>query len=497
MGGSAASEFPIGGGESGALIRNLDWSKTELGPIATWPAHLKATLNLMLPARAEIVLFWGPDYVALYNDEYAPTIGAKHPKALGRPARENWEELWDDLEPLLRGVRETGETLSAKDRPFYIERHGYPENVYFDISYSPVRDEQGRVAGVLCIVNETTQRVVAQQQLARTQERLTQALSAAGMVGIYDWNIQTDTMYSDAHFAEIFSVDREKAEEGAPLADYMAGIHPEDVERIAAAVNHTVATGERYVQEYRLVRPDGSVRWVDARGEIVYDEDRKPCRFTGAVVDITSQKDAQERQRLLLRETNHRLKNLFATIDALIGLSVRSARTPKDFADTLRGRLSALLKAKDLVRPGVLGAEHESESTTVATLVRTVLQPYDLAATPERMSVKGPDVVIGATAVTSLALALHETATNAVKYGALSKPTGTVRVTWQVEDGNLDIVWEETGGPEIGSSERTPGFGSFLTRRSIVDQLAGQIEHDWQRGGLNLRVRIPVSKLRQ
>src|ERR1700761_1683311 len=159
-------EFLLGGGESGALIRTLDWSKTILGPIAAWPAHLKATVNLMLPAQAQIVLFWGPEFVALYNDAYAPTIGGKHPRALAGPARENWTELWDDLEPLLRRVLETGETVFAKDRPFYIERRGYPENVYFDISYSAVRDGHGDIGGVLCIVSETTERVVAQQKLA-------------------------------------------------------------------------------------------------------------------------------------------------------------------------------------------------------------------------------------------------------------------------------------------------------------------------------------------
>jgi PAS domain-containing protein len=189
----------------------------------------------MLPAKAPIVLFWGPEFVALYNDAYAPTIGEKHPKALGRPARENWAELWDDLEPLLRRVLDTGETVFAKDRPFYIERHGYPENVYFDISYSPVQDEKGEVGGVLCIVSETTERVVAQRELAIAQKRLTQALSAATMIGTFDWHVQTDTFYSDAHFAQMFSVDPAKGEKGAPLSEYVAGIHPEDVERITVA----------------------------------------------------------------------------------------------------------------------------------------------------------------------------------------------------------------------------------------------------------------------
>ncbi|WP_411561798.1 ATP-binding protein [Pseudomonas shirazensis] len=113
----------------------------------------------ILPAQAQIVLFWGPEYVALYNDAYTPTIGAKHPLALGRPAQENWTELWDDLEPLLSGVRNTGQTFSAKDRPFYIERSGYGETAYFDVSYSAVHEIDGTVGGVLCIVAETTERV--------------------------------------------------------------------------------------------------------------------------------------------------------------------------------------------------------------------------------------------------------------------------------------------------------------------------------------------------
>lgn len=288
-------------------MRAFDWSATGLGPVQTWPESLKSTVNLMLASGAQIVLFWGSDFLALYNDAYASTIGSKHPKAFGRPARENWSELWDDLGPLLRRVVETGETFTAKDRPFYIERHGYPENVYFDISYSAVRDDTDCVGGVLCIVNETTGRVLAQQKLTETQEQ----------------------------------------------------------------------------------------------------------------------------QQLLLRETNHRLKNLFANIDALITLSVRSARTPKEFADVFRGRLGALLQAKELVRPGTIGAEHAVERTTVDVLVRTILQPYHDEMSANRIKIVGPDLPVGSDAVTSLALALHESATNAVKYGGLSKPNGAVTAMWE------------------------------------------------------------------
>lgn len=491
---SCEVKFPLGGGAMGALIRELDWSQTALGPIAGWPAQLKAAISLMLPAKAQIVLFWGSELVAFYNDAYAPSIGEKHPRALGRPARESWTELWDDLEPLLRRVLETGETVFAKDRPFYIERHGYPEDVYFDISYSPVHDEAGGVAGVLCIVGETTERVVTQRELAKTQERLNQALTASGMVGTFDWHVQTDTFYSDARFAEMFSVDPAKGEKGAPLAEYVAGIHPEDADRIARAVNDTVATGKRYVQEYRILQKDGTIRWVEARGECLYDDDSKPARFVGVVVDITDQKDAQERQRLLAREADHRVKNIFANFHAMISLSARSARTPQEMAQALRGRLDALLRAKDLIRPGIMGTEHQSERTTVDALVRTVLQPYAQGA-DDRVVVSGPDVSVGAKAVTSLALALHESATNAAKYGALSKPNGAVHIKWEMQDSGLHLDWEEIGGPAIVAVPQGRGFGSVLTERSITDQLGGKIEYDWRRNGLKVKLSVPLDRL--
>ena len=169
---SEKTEFLTGGGHMGALMRDRDWSRSLLGDPEHWTSNLKTTVGLLLRAEAQIVLLWGDQFVALYNDAYAPTIGDKHPRALGRPARENWTELWDDLEPLLKGVRDTGKTFSARDRPFYIERHGFGETVYFDISYSAVPEADGSVGGVLCIVSETTERVRASVALRESEARL-------------------------------------------------------------------------------------------------------------------------------------------------------------------------------------------------------------------------------------------------------------------------------------------------------------------------------------
>jgi signal transduction histidine kinase/CheY-like chemotaxis protein len=166
--------FLADGGELGAKMRALGWSASPLGPPRHWSQALKTTVSMLLAAQAQIVLFWGPDFVALYNDAYAPGIGANHPRALGRPAIENWGELWDDLEPLLSGVRQTRKTFAAKDRPFYVERHGYGETSYWDVSYSAVLDDDGSVGGVLCIVSETTERVLGETQLRASEARYRQ-----------------------------------------------------------------------------------------------------------------------------------------------------------------------------------------------------------------------------------------------------------------------------------------------------------------------------------
>ncbi|MGH6677778.1 MAG: PAS domain-containing protein [Bradyrhizobium sp.] len=480
----------MGGGEMGALIRALDWSKTSVGPISGWPHSLKTTVDILLRSPVPIVLLWGPDGVMIYNDAYSVFAEARHPFLLGSKVREGWPEVADFNDNVMK-VGLSGGTLSYRDQELTLHRKGSPEQVWMNLSYSPVLDESGHPAGVFAIVVETTGRVLAERALAKAEQRLRQALEASGMVGTFDWDVQTDTLYSDPRFASLFSGDPAKGEKGAPLAEYLASIHPEDAGRIAAALNRAVATGEKYIQEYRLLQQDGTVRWVDGRGECLYEHDGKLSRFVGVVVDITDQKEAQERQRLLAREADHRVKNIFANFHAMISLSARSARTPQQLAQSLRGRLDALLKAKDLVRPGIMGTEHQSEGTTVGAVVEAVLRPYDDGTS--RIVVSGPDVPVGAKAVTSLALALHETATNAAKYGALSEPDGSIHVAWKALGDDLHLEWRETGGPAIEAPPKSNGFGSMLTERSITHQLNGKVKHDWRRNGLTLELTVPLN----
>jgi hypothetical protein len=160
----------VGGGEMGERMRAFDWAATPLGPAERWPQSLQSAVSIMLPSRAQIILFWGAEFVALYNDAYRSIFGAKHPWALGRPARECWAEVWDVLRPLFEGVLRTGEAFWAQDHPFFLERHGFPEETYFDVSYDPVRGEASAVDGVFCIVTETTGRVQGERRLETLRE---------------------------------------------------------------------------------------------------------------------------------------------------------------------------------------------------------------------------------------------------------------------------------------------------------------------------------------
>ena len=150
----------------GARMRAMDWVPTPLGASGTWPQSLRSTVSMLLPSKAQIVVFWGPEFTVLYNDAYRPVFGAKHPQALGLAGRDAWSEIWDSmLHELLAGVVRSGEAFWAKDLLFEVERHGFREETYFDVSYDPVRVESGDVGGVYCIVTETTERVVGERRL--------------------------------------------------------------------------------------------------------------------------------------------------------------------------------------------------------------------------------------------------------------------------------------------------------------------------------------------
>ena len=167
-----------GGGQSGALMRSIDWGATPLGPVEGWPQSLRAMIPSMLASRFAMRVVWGPAYVMLYNDAYMPVLGSdKHPRAMGAPTAESFPELWHIVEPMFQRVY-AGEAVALSDSHLPVHRNGYLEECYFTLSYSPMRDDRGQVAGLLGVISETTERVLAERRLRTLRALATHAASA-------------------------------------------------------------------------------------------------------------------------------------------------------------------------------------------------------------------------------------------------------------------------------------------------------------------------------
>src|SRR5512146_935922 len=151
-----------GGGEMGALMRGMDWSKTPIGPVTQWPQSLKTAVRIILTSRYAMFIWWGRELINLYNDPYRAFLGSKHPAALGRSAREVWSEIWEQIGPRAETVLVEGESTYDESLLLLMQRHGYPEETYFTFSYSPLPDDSGRTGGLFCAVTEVTRQVIGE-----------------------------------------------------------------------------------------------------------------------------------------------------------------------------------------------------------------------------------------------------------------------------------------------------------------------------------------------
>ncbi|WP_408903038.1 hybrid sensor histidine kinase/response regulator [Methylobacterium radiotolerans] len=292
-----ATEFPLflaGGGRMGAMMRAHDWSSSPLGHPDAWPPCLRSTVSLLLGSRFPMFVAFGPELGFLYNDAYAEILGGKHPAALGRRFRDVWSEIWPDIAPLVDRAM-AGEATWAEDMPLTMNRHGHDELTRFTFSYSPVRDEGDRVAGMFCACTETTGRLRTEQRLRESEEQLRLATEAAE-VGLWDVDEANGTMFWPARVKAMFGISPDVP---VSMADYYAGLHPEDRDRTGAAYAAAADPGRRavYDVEYRTVgREDGVVRWVAAKGRGIFDGDH--CvRVLGTAIDITDRKRAEEALR--------------------------------------------------------------------------------------------------------------------------------------------------------------------------------------------------------
>ncbi|MBK5529755.1 PAS domain-containing protein [Pseudomonas sp. TH06] len=306
-----------------ALIARTDWNRTPLGAAGTWPQSLRTAVDIVIHSPMPMLLLWGTELTQIYNNGFALLAGSKHPHAFGQPAHQIWPELRDFTDPIYSAVLQ-GQVRTYSERRFTLQREGKDSDFWLDLTYSPIRDENAQVAGILVTAIETNERRRIALELQQrsddslkaqreTEERLQLALAATDAVGTWDWDIGEDRFIADAHFAQLHGIDPSRAGQ-LPISDYLHGVHPEDRALVARSIKHCITHGTEYAEEYRLLLPDGEQRWVFARGRCYKDHHGRPVRFLGAALDLTERKQTEQ----ALRQSQTELQLIINAMPILI-----------------------------------------------------------------------------------------------------------------------------------------------------------------------------------
>ena len=331
------------------------------------------------------------------------------------------------------------------------------------------------------------------REALRQSERQLEFALHAGRLGSWALDLGTGAITASEFFRANFGLGPDTPLERDDDLDRY--IHPEDRDSQRQARERAIRDGTDLESEFRTVSPEGVVRWILVRGQAVYDEGGSARRMAGVSLDITARKAAEEHQRLLVDELNHRVKNTMATVQSIALQTRNDTGNPGAYGAAFLARLRALGRVHDLL------SRVSWEGASLADVVRQTLAPH-LAAADQigRLTVDGPDVRLGPNAAVTLTMAFHELATNAAKYGALSVEGGHVDVRWNADDQRaprfIEIAWRESGGPSVGVPSRR-GFGSRFIERGLAREFDGSVELEFAPEGVRCRMRMPLSiKLR-
>ncbi|QNE32938.1 PAS domain-containing protein [Sphingomonas sp. NBWT7] len=337
--------------------------------------------------------------------------------------------------------------------------------------------EQDREA----LADEVAQR---DADLAAHNARLRLALKA-GALGTWTLDLPEQVLTASSGCKRVF---------GRPLAapftydDLLTAIHPDDLPAMQAAVRRTIEHGAPYEIEYRILTPGGEQRWVLVQGELQYRADGTPLSMAGFSTDISQRKFAEEHRAVLARELTHRVKNTLATVNAVVSQTLRDAASIEDAAATISGRIASLGAAQELL------IQDEVEGAAIGDIVEKALLPFR-DRDGARFAIDGPAVRLSPEITLALAMALHELATNAVKYGALSVPEGRVAIEWSIrrkEGGRrLFLCWGEHDGPPVTPPTRT-GFGTRMIERVLRKHVRGGAAIQYLESGVRFEIEAPV-----
>ncbi|CAN5216870.1 hypothetical protein BH10PSE9_BH10PSE9_23240 [soil metagenome] len=351
---------------------------------------------------------------------------------------------------------------------------------------TPLFDEHGTLIGAVSMLVD-----VSEQDRSATTDALLSSIVASSQDAIVSKNLRGIISSWNGGAEGIFGYTADEM-----IGQSILKIIPPDRHGEEASIIERIGRGE-VVKNYETLRrrKDGTLVAVSVTISPVKDIYGTIVGASKIARDISERRRAEEQQSLLLREMGHRIKNLLAVTSGLVLMSARTATIPQNMPKQLRGRLTALAVAQELTRPGLTVAAVRASAPTLRDIIAAVMQPYADADDPARVRIEVGRVPVSDQAMTSVALAFHELATNAAKYGALSDPGGSVSVLGRMEGGNLFVDWVERGGPPVESQPTRVGFGSVLVRRTIVGMFGGQIDYAWDAAGLTARMVVPADRL--
>jgi PAS domain S-box-containing protein len=339
---------------------------------------------------------------------------------------------------------------------------------WWDVQVTPIAGPDGRPGKLLAISRDVTDHRQAEAALRETVERYS-LVTRATNDAIWDWDLVRNHVRWNEALSTAYGYSPHEIE---PTGEWwLAQIHPEDRQRVEDHIRAAIdGDGYEWSHEYRFRCASGHYATVFDRGYMVRDAAGQPLRMIGAMLDITHRKRAEQELEVVHHELGHRLKNVLTMVQAIASHTLRTAPSMDAARETLAARLVALGKAQDLL------ISKSAEEAEIGALVHGVLETYR-ASEPERLRIRGPRVRLSPQAALSLALILHELATNAVKYGALSNEHGHVDLVWTVTEDTsacLALRWSEHGGPAVTEPKRK-GFGSRLITRGLAGDLGGDV----------------------
>ena len=325
-------------------------------------------------------------------------------------------------------------------------------------------------------VAERTAELESYASMLMQSERRRSLALAAGKMGSWDWDlVRGDCMWDEGH-CDIFGVDAKRFKVTLELLRTL--IDPEDWDRLGQLWSERGSGSHSYETEFRVRRPNGEMRWCFGTAAATLDESNCLVRISGVTIDITDRKLAEERQSYLAREVDHRARNVLAVVQSILRLT--KSKSIDDYVAAVEGRIKALSHAHMLL------SESRWEGADLGRLVREELDPYRVG---DAVSTEGPETILDPRRAQTLALAIHELATNAAKYGALNSPSGKVKLIWQDHESGLTIHWLESGGPQVRTPD-TQGYGTRVIRASL-EQIGGRALFDWQPTGLHCSLSLP------